>query len=132
MSGKNFVFAVTPTYKEPNGSSYGDPCAWFRAYKFDVEGSTNVRINPEDMPGVEAGDCLWFIVDNMVLGRVRLTAVQQDMPWRPELLELWYEGESIDRLEPPVPFARAEHGPVGEEEMRDLICHIVLLKDCHE
>lgn len=76
---KHFVFAMNSNGRPPAGD--GTMEAWFLYYKWDVDGEAFVPL-PEDSISpdarLDAGDVLWFILDERPIGCVPILRIEPD------------------------------------------------------
>lgn len=93
-SRRNFVYAILSTQFSPTGK--GTKLEWLEYYKLNPESETFVFLDLEgETP--EAGDVLWFQVDDRIIARARINRVFLD-PMK-DLYELWYTGSDVQRID---------------------------------
>lgn len=92
---RNFVYSIITTQTSPTGR--GSKREWLEYYKLNPE--LNEAYVFLDMDGVEpeAGDTLWFQVDDQIIACVTVRSTFFD-PAR-ALYELWYKGSEIQRID---------------------------------
>lgn len=82
----------------PAPAGDGDTRSWFFFYKWNADGEMYV---PQRAPflEVEAGDMVWFVMDDAVLGGAPILRVEEEMRCQ----EIWYRGEAVRAFTVPMP-----------------------------
>lgn len=105
---KHFLYVMDPHANAPAGD--GDMESWFRFYKWKVEGETFVPRRKNFFKDIGPGDYVWFGFEGFaerdlrvcvkVLGGARVTRVEDENRTQ----EIWYQGDDVFELEPPVEY----------------------------
>lgn len=91
---QHFLYAVSSDDPAPAGD--GDAASWLRHYKLENDDMVYIP-QTKGLEGIQAGDSLWFSVNNILQGVVTVDRVEEDAI--NDRREIWFNGAEIKQTE---------------------------------
>ncbi len=92
---QHFAYAVR--YDSPAPAGIGDAPSWLRYYKLSSDDEVFIPM-VEGLEEIQAGDMLWFIIEDVLYGMVPVLRIEEDAINGKK--EIWFDGSTVRHASP--------------------------------